>query len=153
MVVGAFVDQAFVREVIQHGAVNTALLEQIGIYPAHVFVSGGQLELWAFVLAGFYRGSGDVLPQQQLNRVREVRVEIFLDEIYRRAAFLQILIIELMAADGDVVIGPFLLRAGALQLLATGFEKGGEVGVLGVVELGGGEGDVGWDKNSSCYKI
>ena len=58
-----------------------------------------------------------------------------------------------MAADGDVMAGPFLLRAGLQQFLATGFEEGGEVGLLGVVELVLGEGDVSCNNNSSLGMI
>jgi len=54
-----------------------------------------------------------------------------------------------VAADCDVAVGPFQLRARAQQCLAAGFEESGEVGALGGVELVLGEGDVSCDENSS----
>jgi len=52
-----------------------------------------------------------------------------------------------------MMAGPFLLRAGAPQLLAAGLEKGGEIRVLGGVELLGREGDKIWRCNLPFYVI
>jgi len=76
-----------------------------------------------------------------LDGIGKASVVILANEVNGGAAPLLVLIEELIAADGDVVIGPFQLRSGALQLLTADFEEGGKVGVLGVVELLGREGN------------
>ena len=83
----------------------------------------------------FRRRGNYVLPEEHLHGVLKAGIIIFAHKINRGTAMLLILVEELVAAYGDVVVGPFQLRAGAFQLLATGFEEGGEVGVLGVMEL------------------
>ena len=81
------------------------------------------------------------MPKQHLHGFRKACVEIFLHEVNGFAARIFILVEPGVAAYGDMVIDPFQLRAGALQLFTAGFEEGGKVGVLGGVELGAGEGD------------
>jgi hypothetical protein len=59
-----------------------------------------------------------------------------LREIHRRAAALGVLVVELIAAQGDVVTNPFVLAAGAFEFLAPALEKRGEVGLLRRLFLG-----------------
>jgi len=138
----AFVNQALMCEVIQHLAVNTALLNQVGVDPPHVLVLFRQFELRPDAEAWFHRFGRYVLTQQHLYGVLKAGVIIFLDEVNRSAALLLVLVEELVTAYGDVMVSPFQLRAGAPQLLSAGFEENGEVGVLGVVELLRCEGDI-----------
>jgi predicted nuclease of restriction endonuclease-like (RecB) superfamily len=93
--------------------------------------------------------SGNALAEEYLHRVLKAGVKILAHEINRSAASVFVLIEPFMAAYGDVGIGPFKLRSGAPQLLAACLEEGGEVRVLGGVELLGGEGDICRDINSS----
>ena len=146
-------------EVIEHGAVDAALLEQIGVDAAHVVVFFWQLEFRALafplLLAGLYRRGRYVMAEQHLYGILKAGVKIFTHEIYCRAAFVCIMIKPGVAADCDVAVYPFKLRAGAPQCFAAGFEEGGEIGLLGGVELFLGEGDVSRDNNSSllCHGV
>jgi len=101
----------------------------------------------ALLLAGFHRRGRYVLAEQHLHGLWKAGIEIFAHEINCGAAAIFILIKPDMPANGHVMADPFQLRAGALQLLTAGFEKGREVGLLGLLKLLGSERDKTWRCN------
>jgi hypothetical protein len=70
------------------------------------------------------------LRQQQRNRFGITQSILLPREIHRRAAPLGVLVVELVAAQGDVVTDPFVLAARAFDLLAPALKEGGEVGLF-----------------------
>jgi len=155
MVVGALEYQAFMYEVIEHGAVDAALFEQVGVDAAHGFIFFWQDEGLALplLLARLHWRGRYVLSKQHLHGVLKAGVEIFAHEVDGGAALVVVVVEPSVAADGDVAAGPFKLRAGAPQCFAAGLEEGGEIGLFGGVELVLGEGDVSCDNNSSLGMI
>jgi hypothetical protein len=67
---------------------------------------------------------------------------LLLRKIHRRAAVLGVLVIELVAAQSDLVTDPFVLAAGAFELLATALQERSEVGLLRRLFLGFCEVDI-----------
>jgi len=94
------------RKVIEHGAVDAALLEQVGIYPAHVFVSLRQLEFGPDVLTRFHRRGRYVLAQEHLHGIRKAGVKIFAHKVNGCAAFVFVLVEPGVPAYSDVVVSP-----------------------------------------------
>ena len=95
VVLGILVDQPAVGEVIYNVPVDAPLFYEVGIDPPHIFVRRRKFERLILPPSIFAdRYNRRVAPQQEVDRVGIIQTVMFSHEIYRRAAFLLILVIQ-----------------------------------------------------------
>ncbi len=121
----ALIDQLGVYESVQHRAADEALLEQVGIDPAHGIVFRWELELLLFLLFGRRGADFSLLSvQEACHRLRVAEAVELLDEGYRPAALLCGVVKPLVSPDGDAVVaGEALFPAAGQELLALTQQK------------------------------